>query len=204
MGKIKKTIERIKCMFEKENSSKWGENLVIIIIIGVIIIIAGGALFDNNDTKKNAGNEGQKPNNTQEVVSVGASGEKLDVEKEIEEILSKINGVGRVNVMITYESGKEIVPYADVKKNDNNTDEKDSAGGTRKSYQSSYESNLVYEEGGSGVKKPIVVKELMPKVQGVLVVAQGVNEPTVKENIVNSVRVLLNVPIHKIQVVEGE
>jgi stage III sporulation protein AG len=62
----------------------------------------------------------------------------------------------------------------------------------------------VYEEGGSGVKKPIVVKELMPKVQGVLVVAQGVNEPTVKENIVNSVRVLLNVPIHKIQVVEGE
>lgn len=204
MDKIKKAIKYIKNMFDKENSSKWGENLVIIIIIGVIIIIAGGALFDNSDKKKNNGSEGQKANNTQEIVSVSAPGENPDVEKEIEDILSKINGVGRVNVMITYESGKEIVPYADIKKNDNNTDEKDSTGGTRKIYQSSYESNVVYEEVGSGVKKPVIAKELMPKVQGVLVVAQGVNEPTVKESIINSIRVLLNVPVHKIQVVEGE
>ena len=98
---------------------QWGENLLIIIIIGVIIIIAGGALFDNSDKKKNTGSEGQNTNNTQEIVSVNAPGEKPDVEKEIEDILSKINGVGRVNVMITYESGKEIVPYADIKKNDN-------------------------------------------------------------------------------------
>ncbi|HPT90346.1 MAG TPA: stage III sporulation protein AG [Acetivibrio sp.] len=204
MDRIKKVLKHIKDMFDKEKNSKWGENLVIIIIIGVIIIIAGGALFDDNGTKKKAENEVQNTKNEQEIVSVAASGDKSDIEKEIEEILSKINGVGKVNVMITYESGKEIVPYQDIKKNDNNTEEKDNAGGTRKINQSSYESNVVYEEVGSGVRKPVIAKELMPKVQGVLVVAQGVSEPTVKENIINSVRVLLNVPVHKIHVVEGE
>lgn len=202
MGKIKKIVDSLKGFLSKENNNKWGENLVILIIIGVIIIIAGGTLFSNDDKKKAEDPGKDKLGNSQEVLNVGVNDEKSELEKDIEEILGKINGVGKVTVMITYVSGREIVPFTDTKRNDNNTDEKDSAGGTRKSVQSNFESNVAYEEVNSGVKKPIIVKELMPEVKGVLVVAEGASEVTVKENLVNAVQVLLEVPIHKIQVME--
>ena len=204
MGKIKETIERLKNMLDKDKNNKWGENLVILIIIGMIIIIAGGTLFGSHDKKKdeNKVKSSEALDNTREVLNIGVDDEKSDLEKDIENILEKIQGVGKVSVMITYASGKEIVPYTDVKRSDNSTNEKDSAGGTRRIAQSSYESSVVYEESDKGVKKPIIAKELMPEVKGVLVVAEGASDATVKENLVNSVKVLLDIPVHKIQVVE--
>jgi len=165
MGKIKETIERLKNMLDKDKNNKWGENLVILIIIGMIIIIAGGTLFGGNDKKKdeNKVKSSEALDNTREVLNIGVDDEKSDLEKDIENILEKIQGVGKVSVMITYASGKEIVPYTDVKRSDNSTNEKDSAGGTRRIAQSSYESSVVYEESDKGVKKPIIAKELMPE-----------------------------------------
>ncbi|HHV28601.1 stage III sporulation protein AG [Acetivibrio mesophilus] len=205
MGKIKETIDRLKSMLDKDKNSKWGENLVILIIIGVIIIIAGGTLFGGNNKKKDESNviNSEGLGDTQEVLNVDVSDGKSEMEKDIENILAKIHGVGKVTVMITYASGKEIVPYTNTRRNDNSTDEKDSSGGTRKAVQSSYESSVVYEESDKGVKKPIIAKELMPEVKGVLIVAEGASDATVRENLINSVKVLLDIPIHKIQVVEG-
>ena len=65
-------------------------------------------------------------------------------------------------------------------------------------------SSIVYEEGGSGVKKPIIVKEVYHKVKGVVVVADGGGDLTVRENLLRAVEVLLDVPVHKIQVYEGK
>ncbi|HOM01343.1 MAG TPA: stage III sporulation protein AG [Acetivibrio sp.] len=205
MGKIKETIERFKNMLDKDKNNKWGENLVILIIIGMIVIIAGGTLFGGNDKKKDEGKgiKNEDTASTREVLNVDADDGKSQLEKDIENILGKIQGVGKVSVMITYASGKEIVPYTDVKRSDNSTDERDSSGGTRRAVQNSYESSIVYEENEKGVKKPIITKELMPEVKGVLVVAEGASDATVRENLIHSVKVLLDIPAHKIQVVEG-
>ncbi|MFZ5985784.1 MAG: stage III sporulation protein AG [Bacillota bacterium] len=202
MGKIKRIIEYVKNLFNKENNNKWGENLIILIIIGVIVIIAGGTLFGDNDKKKNESLNKDENENVKLVGNMGITDDKSELEKNMEEILAQINGVGKVTVMITYVSGKEIVPVTDIKRNDNNTDEKDSAGGTRKSVQSSFESSIAYEEVNSGVKKPIIAKELLPQVKGVVVVADGASDVTVKESLVSAVQVLLDVPIHKVQVFE--
>ncbi|GAE87650.1 stage III sporulation protein AG [Acetivibrio straminisolvens] len=205
MGKIKETIKRLKSMLDKDKNNKWGENLVILIIIGMIVIIAGGTLFGGNEKKKDESKNISSENlgDTREVLNVDVDDEKSQLEKDIENILGKIQGAGKVTVMITYASGKEIVPYADVKRSDNSTNEKDSSGGTRMIVQSNYESSVVYEENDKGVKKPIIAKELMPEIKGVLVVAEGASEATVRENLINSVKVLLDIPVHKIQVVEG-
>lgn len=204
MDKFKKFIEYLKGLFKAEKNSKMGENLIILIIIGVIIIIAGSTLFEGGGRKdkKDSGKSADdgSPGVVQEVSKLGISDEKEETEKRIEEILSQILGVGKVDVLVTYSSGKEIVPYSDIKRSDNVTDEKDSTGGTRKLDQSSYESQLAYEDTGNGKKKPIIVKELLPQVRGVVVVADGANDPVVKERLVNAVMVLLDVPIHKIQV----
>lgn len=206
MDKIKKVMGYLKKLFKSEKNNKMGENLIILIIIGVIIIIAGSTLFGekgkpkNNNAGKSVADE--SVDNAEEVSVVGVNAERTDIEKNIEEILSQINGAGKVDVLVTYSSGREIVPYSDVKKSDELTDEKDSGGGTRKIDQSSYESQIAYEDYGSGVKKPIILKELLPEVKGVVVVADGASDTLIKESLVNAVKVLLDIPIHKIQVFE--
>ncbi len=206
MDKIKKVMGYFKKLFKSEKNNKMGENLIILIIIGVIIIIAGSTLFGEKDKPKkdNARKivEDESVENAEEVSVVGVNAERTDIEKNIEEILSQINGAGKVDVLVTYSSGREIVPYSDIKKSDELTDEKDSGGGTRKIDQSSYESQIAYEDSGSGVKKPIILKELLPEVKGVVVVADGASDTLVKESLVNAVKVLLDIPIHKIQVFE--
>lgn len=206
MDKLKKILKHIKKMFKSEGNNKMGENLIILIIIGVIIIIAGSTLFGGADKSK-MDTTGEKVEdkigeNEQEVSIIGVNEEKTDMEKNIEEILSQINGAGKVDVLVTYSSGREIVPYSDIKKSDGMTDEKDSTGGTRKIDQSSYESEIAYEDGGGGEKKPIILKELLPEVKGVVVVADGASDTLVKECLVNAVKVLLDIPVHKIQVFE--
>jgi stage III sporulation protein AG len=103
--------------------------------------------------------------------------------------------------MITYETGKESVPATNVKRNDNSTQEKDTSGGTRDITQNDFESNVVYEEGQS-TKKPVILKEIQPKVKGVVIIADGADNPVVKENLSNAAKVLLDVEIHKIQVLQ--
>ncbi|MDQ2085305.1 stage III sporulation protein AG [Herbivorax sp. ANBcel31] len=200
MEKIKKFIKKLKNMFDKDNK-KLGENLVILIIIGVIIIIAGGSFF-GGDKKENTKIEKVELEEVETSGIVESSDEKEELELKMEEILSQIEGAGKVRVLITYESGKELVPFTDIKKNDDNVDEVDSAGGTRTSEQSSFESSVVYEEEGGGVKNPFIVKEVYPVVKGVVVVADGGADLTVRESLLKAVQVLLDVPVHRIQVYE--
>jgi len=44
----------------------------------------------------------------------------------------------------------------------------------------------------------------MPEVKGVLVVAEGASDATVKENLVNSVKVLLDIPFIRYRLWKGE
>jgi len=206
MDKLKKVIEYFKKLLKSKNNNKMGENLIILIIIGVIIIIAGSTLFGGGDKPKKDNNindsEDKNVEYTKEVSLLEVNNEKTDMEKNIEEILSQISGAGKVDVLVTYSSGREIVPYSDVKKSEEYTDEKDREGGTRKIDQSSYESEIAYEDSGSGEKKPIILKELLPEVKGVVVVADGADDTLVKESLINALKVLLDIPIHKIQVFE--
>ncbi|HOP99379.1 MAG TPA: stage III sporulation protein AG [Acetivibrio clariflavus] len=206
MDKLKKFVEYLRKLLKNDKNNKMGENLIILVIIGIIIIIAGSTLFEGEGKKdkKIASNkvEDNIEEKAEEASVVGVNNEKTDLEKSIEEILSQINGVGKVDVLVTYSSGRQIVPYSDVKKSDEITEEKDSTGGTRKIDHSSYESQIAYEDSGSGAKKPIILKELLPEVKGVVVVAEGANDPLVKESLVNAVKVLLDIPVHKIQVFE--
>ncbi|NLD50018.1 MAG: stage III sporulation protein AG [Clostridiaceae bacterium] len=199
---LEKIVQYIKKYLKKNKNSKLGENLVIFIIIGIIIIIAGRTFFDNSGNKKMQTDDMLPVEESGAAMVQGkvASDEKTDIETDLEEVLSQINGAGKVTVMVTYFSGKELVPYYDTKRSDNQTDEKDSTGGTRKQTQGSFESILAYEEVNNGVKKPIIVKEMYPQVKGVVVIADGATDMVVKENLMNAVKVLLDVPLHRIQI----
>lgn len=195
-----KYLENLREKMNGQGKKKLIENCVIIIILGVVAIIAGSTIFGKTGDEKTA--NAAKENEVQEAAKVIGSEDKEDLQKRMESILSKIGGAGSVNVMITYVSGKELVPAYDTKRTENDTQEKDNGGGTRSIKNNDTENKVVYEESGNGVKKPVVLKELQPAVKGVVVVADGAADPVVRESLTRAVQVLVDVPVHKIQVLQ--
>jgi stage III sporulation protein AG len=196
---FKNIIKRIKEYVQSQDKKKLIENTAIVIIIGVILIIAGSALF--NGKPQGSQQEPRKTTGTEEVMKQNTSAGDT-TETRLRTLLSQIQGVGRVDVMITYSAAGENVPAYDTSKKNSRTDEKDSEGGTRKVTEEESENTMVYEDSPTGGKTPVILKKLSPEVKGVLVVAEGADSVTVRERIVNAVRVVLDIPAHRVEVVQ--
>lgn len=123
------------------------------------------------------------------------------LEMRLEDVLSKMEGVGKVEVMITIADTGEMVVEKDRDSTQTATTETDSAGGRRDVSETRTEEETIY------VKKdnesyPYIQKEKMPTIEGVVVVAEGGNNPTVISDISESVKALLPVEVHRIKVVK--
>lgn len=193
MFRVKKIVE----YFKSAGKKKFTDNLVIVVIIGIVLVIAGGSIFGKKDSEDYLPSD----ENEAQAIKTGSKSDSSDIlEKKIKNILSRIEGAGRVDVLVTYESGAEVIPATDIKKSENLTEEKDSQGGTRSAKQNEYESKTVYEGGTSGNGSPFILKEIYPEVKGVVVVADGADRAVVRGNLTRAVRVLLDISIHKIKV----
>ena len=110
-------------------------------------------------------------------------------EKRLAEIISKIEGVGKTDVMITFSSTNEKVTANTVT---TNTSESKNQSGTITT--SSHTTSTPILTGASGKSEPYVLRENMPEVLGVIVVASGADDPVVRLNILRAVRTALQVP----------
>ncbi len=113
-------------------------------------------------------------------------------EKRLVKALSKVEGVGKVRVMITVKSSKEAVVNKD-------SPYEESTGEKEKTVKEGEETILVEEDGK---KVPYVVKEVEPEVEGVVVVAQGGGSDIVNQNIVDAVSVLFHISSYKVKVLK--
>ena len=105
-----------------------------------------------------------------------------DTEERLAELLSQIEGAGQVSVMITYQDSGERVRATDSKTAEN-----------------SRETQTVMESE-SGGSHPFVVQEKTPKVQGVIIVADGGDSIAVQEKLKEAVSAALGVYPHNIVV----
>lgn len=94
----------------------------------------------------------------------------MDLNGQMENILSSIEGAGAVRVMITYESGTEIVP-ATSENTETTTTNDESDGSSKTSETVRKETDIVTVQDQSD-SSALVLKEKMPEVKGVLVIAQ--------------------------------
>ena len=109
--------------------------------------------------------------------------------RQLEQILSQVDGAGKVKVLINYnQSGEKILAY-DL---ESNTNEKESG------KENNSKSEVVYD----GNKMPVILKEYMPKVEGVIIVAQGGNNENVKKQLIAGTVALLGIDEHKIEVLK--
>ena len=117
--------------------------------------------------------------------------ENGSVEEKLKSILSRIEGAGEVDVMITYESSAEIVPAISVNtQTSTTTDTRDS--GTSSTNTENTQSQVVTVSGSSG-NAALVLKENSPPVKGVIVVARGAEDIAVRLNLQKAVQTILNV-----------
>ena len=99
------------------------------------------------------------------------------MEERLVEVLEQVQGVGKAEVSLTCEGTQEKVVEKD-------------------------ETETVYERDSRGNQTPYVSAEIYPQVTGVLVVAQGGDDPVVIQNIQEAVQVLFQVEAHKIKVMK--
>jgi stage III sporulation protein AG len=122
-------------------------------------------------------------------------------EDNMKQMLEQIVGVGTVDVMVTVDSTEEVIVQRNVKDMQEENNETDANGGQRHTTQYTRDGEIVTYESSGGQHTPIVTKKVKPQVRGVLVVAMGAENPTVKQLIVDAVQKGLNVPSYKISVV---
>jgi len=120
--------------------------------------------------------------------------------KQLEDILSLMDGAGRVRVMLTLSYGSEIILADDTVSDESITLETDTEGAQRTIDQSKHDERTVLAKQNDGSEKPIVLKEIMPRVEGVIIVAEGGGNIAVKAALTDAARTVLGIEIHKVHV----
>ena len=212
--------EKIKGLLKNKN------NLIVVVLVGVLLMVitlpvekkqdstnSGKLLQINNNgsylkeaggKNQNTGAEGAGVDGT---VYGSVSGTGADyarqMEQKLEEVLGKMEGAGEVQVFITLSSSEELVVEKDAPVNRSNTAEADAEGGSRTINSVDAGESTVYATDGN-ISTPYVIKTVTPKVEGVLVLAQGAGNGTVNANITDAVQVLFGIEAHRVKVIKME
>lgn len=169
-NKIKEYISKITYGDDRKIKA-----LIAVGLIGIILIFAS-EFFSSNNAEMS----------TESSQSFDYEQYTLTLESRLEEVISSIDGVGKCKIMITLENTNESVYATDneIKSDDNSLNQKDEY--------------VLYETDGG--ETPVLIKEYMPKVQGVTVICDGGDNKQIQEKIINSVTALFNIPTSRVSV----
>lgn len=202
---IKEKIKALISKQEEEPNKKKIENLVVFVIILIITVVMINVIWnENNQTteeKQPSIDRNKKLASSVEEVQTSSQIEEDDITKKLENILSKMKGVGRVSVMITYSRTSQTVPLYNQDSSEKNTEESDKQGGTRRITETDTKTEIIYKEE-NGEKVPITQSIVSPTIEGAIVTAEGAGSAEVKTNIIQAVEAVTGVATHKIQVFE--
>ena len=199
-------MEFLKSRLQSENRKKikmpGKDQLLILLLSGILLVVI--AIPTEGGKKKAPPDSGGDP--AEELKT--ATGQEPDSyekrqEERLKEALEKVEGVGEVEVMITLKSSWEKIVEKDRPSSSQTVEEADAGGGTRQTQEVSRSETTVYREE-SGERTPYVVKELEPEVEGVIVIARGGGNASVKQNILEAVQALFPVEAHKIKIMKME
>lgn len=203
-------FKKLKENFNKEgNQKKKIENLVFFLILLVVVVVAINLILSPKDeekgntfinTEKQFVSQGSNTVTLADVESVtNSQNQEYILKKELEGILSNIDGAGEVQVMITYTESSEVKAMFNENVKESTTEETDSTGGVRTISQTDSNKEVVYTED-DGKKVPITEKVIMPKIEGAIVLAEGAGDANIKNNIMLAVEAVTGLSSHKIQV----
>ena len=183
----------IKEKLKEKLKNKKTEKLVsILVILIVTLIIINSILKDENKIQKD------NSNNTIQLVQTEEKESQDNLEEKLKTILSQIEGVGKVDVLITYSESSSINPLYNENSSSSTTEENaDSA--NKKITKTESNSKEILTDSSSN---PVIQKTSSPKIEGSVIIAEGARVAQVKSNIISAVEAATGLATHKIQVFE--
>ncbi len=182
------------------------DKLPVILLFGLLLIVV--SLPVKSASKSGGGSDSAKSTaapqtggNTKTAVTGSEYAESL--ERGLEKLLSQTAGVGKASVMITVRNGGKSNVFVQKNISKVQTEEKDSAGGSRSSNEYSEEGSVVYTDAGGG-DSPYVTEEEMPEILGVVVIAEGAGDAKIVSDITEAASALLGISVNKIKVLKME
>ncbi len=187
------------------------DNLIILVLAGILLFV----IAMPSEKKDKDGEAGEiygaqgadAPSDAEE--KGGTADIRMDMsedeyaewlEKRLTDTLSVVEGIGEVRVMITLSASRELVVEREKAVSRSATNETDSQGGVRKITQTETGDSVVYSSAGSE-SEPYVIKTLPPRVEGILVVAEGAGKGTTDRTVTMIAMALFGVEAHKVSVV---
>lgn len=179
-------------MFKNLNE-KDKKKIYSLLSLGVIcaialIVLPSFSKGDQREEEKNAKIDKQ--------AEVSKENKNDAIESKLKNILSKIEGAGEIDVMITFESSEEIQPAFNSNSSTEKTQEVDAQGGERTITTSNENKTMIT----SSSNNPIILKTNEAKIKGVIVVSSGASDPHVKETLYSAVQTALQVSGHQVEV----
>lgn len=189
-----------KIDFNKIKKSDW----IVLALVGAILLVI---VLPESDKEMKAGQNASMIQETSDLDTAESGGmgeaEKYAsyLEKKLEDVLREMEGVGRVKVMITLSDNGEAVVEKDTIDSSSTVRETDSNGGNKETFEREIQSETVQVEKEDGTY-PYIEKELLPTIEGILVVAEGGGNAAVVSQISNAAQALFPIEVHKIIVVK--
>lgn len=176
--------EKAKAFFDKLKAIKNIEIIIAVVVIATLILLYSLITTDKKKVEKvNVSDNNQEISLTDEV------------ERRLSDVLSKIDGAGKVEVMITYSGSTEKV-IANTRSTHTNTSS--SSGSITTSTSTVTETPIIISSNGSS--RLYVIKEIMPKVTGVIVVAEGASNARVRLELMRAVQTILDINANSIEI----
>jgi stage III sporulation protein AG len=184
--------------------TKKGKYMLVIALVGIIFILMSNVLTKEKRTSPLMPEEQPESfaqeTDIEEVSLIKDVNEiQSSYEKDLQAMLNQIKGISEVDVMVNIDSTNIQVYEKDLIVGSQTTDETDKSGGVRTVEDETRETKLVYVRQGDQ-EVPVAVKTKKPDVRGVFVIAKGVDDPTAKKWIIESVSKVLDVPTYRISV----
>ena len=179
-GGIKSRLCDIRKIFSKLNSV--GKIKLIIALACFIVLLF---IFSSSFVKPSSFG---KTSNT--IVEASSYVEKTEF--RLQSLLSSVKGLSNVKVFVYVKSTEEIVYLKDKVNNDNNVKD-----------DSSMKEVTIFNKDGSS-STAVVVLTKYPTIEGILIVANGVNDIKLKLKIIDAVSCVLSIAPKNIEVLEGK
>ena len=177
-------LETMKNILKDKKKKK--ENMIFIAVLLVVLLISINYIF--SDTKKE-----QKgieiDNNTNEKVDNNTQSQNTNtLEERLTQIINQVDGISDVSLIINYkDSGKSEYVF--------NTKETIAEEGN----VLNLEKEIAYNES-SGQKSAIKTSQNNPQIEGVIIVAKGIENSENKQKIQSAIASLLGIASYKVQV----
>lgn len=152
---------------------------LIVLLVGILLLYAGGGARDRPTPAPSGGTE-------QAAFDLDA------FEQELADKLSRIQGIGRVELMLSLEETGEAVYASNVRQSENGSE------------SGSYEQILSTVSDGSYGEQPVRIKQTCPTFRGAVVLCDGAGESRVRLAVTEAVGAVCGLGADRISVIQME